>query len=110
MMLSDMVLLCSNLSILDSKIKIPRVTVYFLSRLFRFVRPNVNLHLELSNLNSFKVFGSDGTFQRRYLLNELKASALTVDFSGRIIIADYTNCCIYILDPILGTKNELMQI
>ncbi|XP_065052654.1 E3 ubiquitin-protein ligase TRIM71-like isoform X3 [Rhopilema esculentum] len=48
-----------------------------------------------------QVFGNDGTFQRRYLLNELKASALTVDFSGRIIIADYTNCCIYILDPIL---------
>eukprot|EP00794_Sanderia_malayensis_P003639 gene3639-4155_t len=48
-----------------------------------------------------QVFSSDGAFQRRYLLNELKASTLTVDYNGRIIIADYTNCCIYILDPIL---------
>jgi len=48
-----------------------------------------------------QIFNSQGVFQRRYLLNELKASTLAVDYTGRIIIADYTNCCIYILDPIL---------
>ncbi|XP_066929377.1 tripartite motif-containing protein 2-like isoform X2 [Clytia hemisphaerica] len=48
-----------------------------------------------------QVFNSEGHFQRRFILNQLKASTLTVDIGGRIIIADYTSCCIYILDPIL---------
>jgi len=50
----------------------------------------------------FQVFNREGQFERRFILNQLKASTLTVDIAGRIIIADYTSCCIYILDPILG--------
>lgn len=48
-----------------------------------------------------QIFNSNGEFQRRFILNQLKASTLAVDISGRIIIADYTNCCVYVLDPIL---------
>ncbi|XP_047136944.1 tripartite motif-containing protein 2 isoform X1 [Hydra vulgaris] len=59
--------------------------------------------------DKIQVFTKEGVFQRRFILNEMKASTLCVDISGRIIIADYTNCCIFVLDPILERWSRFGQ-